>query len=122
MACPRGDAGEQLVGRLVLERLDLRDARQRGVVAAVEHVELRELAQDLAQCGLVFDLVLREHAFKVAAHLPGERFELGIVADNVLDPAVKLVAEAREVCRLVDALLALGGSAAGEQEREEQHE
>ena len=37
------DAGQQLVRRLVLERLDLREARERRVVAAVEHVELHEL-------------------------------------------------------------------------------
>ncbi len=85
---------------------------------AVEHVELRQLSQDLAQRGFVFDLVAREHALEVAAHFQGEWFELGIVADHVLDLAVELISEARQVCRLVDMRLALGSGAAGEQEGE----
>ena len=92
---PRGNAGEQLVGRLVLERGDLGNAPERSVVVAVEHVELRELAQYLAPRGLVLDVVLREDAREVAAHLPGEGPELRIVADHVLGFGVELIAEAR---------------------------
>jgi hypothetical protein len=47
--CAQLQPRHQLVGRLFLQLLDARRALQRGIVVAVEEIELRELALDLAQ-------------------------------------------------------------------------
>jgi hypothetical protein len=118
----RDETREQLLRGFVLERLDLVEALARRVVAALEHVELRELAEQRALRGMVGNLVFREHAVDVAAHRGSERLELGIVVEHVLDLAVDRVVEARQIGRFFDPLPGLRGDAAGDREREHQGE
>ncbi len=95
--------GHQLVGRLVLQFLDPCGALQRFVVFAFEKIQLRQLAFELPQRRAVVDLVAGEHRIGVAAHVGRKAAEFRVVADDILDAAVDLVGEARQVGRFLDA-------------------
>jgi hypothetical protein len=94
---------QQLVGRLVLQCTDLLGARQRGVVAAIEDIEDRDLVQQAALGRVVGDLVAIQHRLRVAPHLGGEGREAFGLHDDVFELAVDLVGETRKVGGLLDA-------------------
>ena len=97
---------QQFVGRLFLQGTDRLQTRQRGVVLAVEKVEPGQQSEQVALGRLVGDLVVRQHRLGVAPQLGGKGRELVGRADDVLDLGVELVAESRQVGRLLDARLA----------------
>ena len=102
-------AAQELVGGLLLQRLDPFGVRERGVIPGAEHIELEQRREQLSLGRLVRDVVFRERALGVAAHLGCKGAKLRVVADHVLDPAVDRVGEPRQVGRLVDALPGLAG-------------
>ena len=100
--CAKLQPGHQLVGGLLLQFPDARRALQCGIEVAIEVIELRQLAFDLAQRRAVVDLVAAQHRFRVAPDIGSEATELRVVANHVLDAAVDLVREARKVRRFLD--------------------
>ena len=116
-------AGDQLLGRLFLERPDLLGALGGLSVASLEEVDLRQHRQEIAMGGLVGDLVAVEHGQVVAAHLGGKATEGLLVLDEIFQLSVDLVGKARHVRRLFDARLRLresrGRQAAGQQDEQD---
>jgi hypothetical protein len=88
--------------------LDLGRAPQRVIPAPFEHVQLHQLAEQLAARRQLRDVVARQGRFQVAPHGQRERGEALRLAHDGLEFALHRVGETRQVGRLVHPLGGLG--------------
>jgi hypothetical protein len=98
-----GQPGQQLVGGLLLQLLDLDGAAQRVVVTPFHHVHLHQHAQQLPAGGELGDVVAGQRALGVAPHRLRQHGEALRVAHHGFQLALDRVAEARQVVGALDA-------------------